>query len=127
MSDPNERQVGGDHYQSPIQHWDLVSSRDMSYLGGQITKYVARWRKKNGIQDLQKAAHFLDKLIDVSRNPIAPISIGEYLDANGDLGAEEQAIIALIATFDDTGSPELLSIAKMSLERLLLAAGGPPG
>ena len=59
----NEVQVGGDHYKSSLQHWDFVSQALCGcYLEGCITKYVSRWRKKNGKQDLQKAAHYLDKL-----------------------------------------------------------------
>jgi len=61
--DPNARQVGGTHYRAPIQHWDFVLANDIPYMEAQIIKYVMRWRKKNGIQDLEKARHFLEKLI----------------------------------------------------------------
>lgn len=60
----NDRQVGGTHYAGQMQHWDYVVANDLGYFEGQITKYITRWRKKNGMQDLQKAKHFLDKLIE---------------------------------------------------------------
>ena len=60
----NETQVAGEHYRTPIQHWDYVLANDLGYFEGQITKYVTRWRKKNGLEDLHKARHFLDKLIE---------------------------------------------------------------
>ena len=60
----NEIQVAGDHYRTPTQHWDYVIANDLGYFEGQITKYVTRWRKKNGLQDLHKARHFLEKLIE---------------------------------------------------------------
>lgn len=62
----NDRQEGGDHYKTPgkIEHWDLVIMYGWDYFQGQITKYVMRWRKKGGIQDLKKARHFLDKYIE---------------------------------------------------------------
>lgn len=60
----NDIQVAGDHYRTPIQHWDYVIANDLGYFEGQITKYVTRWRKKNGLQDLRKAQHFLNKLIE---------------------------------------------------------------
>lgn len=60
----NERQVGGNHYAGKMQHWDYVVSNSLGYFEGQITKYVTRWRKKNGLEDLHKAKHFLDKLIE---------------------------------------------------------------
>ena len=59
----NKMQVGGEHYASEYQHWDFVQDALCGlYLEGQITKYVSRWRKKNGVQDLQKALHFTNKL-----------------------------------------------------------------
>ena len=60
----NDRQVGGEHYKSGIQHWDYAISQKLGYMEGQITKYVTRWDKKNGLQDLRKAAHFLERLIE---------------------------------------------------------------
>jgi len=62
----NARQVGGEHYKNPIQHWDWVASNDLDYFQGQITKYVARWKLKNGVEDLNKALHFLEKYIELS-------------------------------------------------------------
>jgi len=62
----NDHQVGGEHYKSPIQHWDYVLANDLDYFQAQITKYVTRWKNKNGIQDLLKARHFLDKYIEVA-------------------------------------------------------------
>ena len=62
----NERQVGGDHYRtSGVQHWDLAAARHYDYFQGQITKYIDRWKTKGGLVDLQKAAHFLQKYIEV--------------------------------------------------------------
>lgn len=65
MSLANESQIGGSHYKSEYQHWDLVADTGMGYFEGQITKYVSRWRNKNGIQDLQKSLHFCLKLIEL--------------------------------------------------------------
>lgn len=67
MNSANSRQVGGEHYQSPIQHWDFVAANGLDYFQGQITKYVCRWRYKNGVQDLEKARHFLEKYIELAR------------------------------------------------------------
>lgn len=65
MSDANNTQVGGTHYAGAYQHWDLVVAAGLNYFEGQITKYVLRHRFKNGLQDLQKAAHFLQKYREV--------------------------------------------------------------
>lgn len=64
----NTYQVGGTHYQKQrIQHWDFVAANNLDYFQGQITKYVSRWRDKNGIDDLLKAQHFLEKYIEIQR------------------------------------------------------------
>jgi hypothetical protein len=69
----NKRQVGGDHYRkgrNGVQHWDLAAAQDYDYFQGQITKYVDRWKRKNGIVDLEKALHFLEKYIEVEKHKL---------------------------------------------------------
>jgi len=69
----NDRQVGGQHYRdsSPeFQHWDLMGLNNVGYFPGQITKYVTRWRKKGRLQDLEKAEHYLEKLIELTVNRV---------------------------------------------------------
>jgi hypothetical protein len=62
----NEEQVGGDHYKNKaIQPWDYIASNNLGYLEGCVIKYVSRYKEKGGIQDLQKAAHYLQKLMEV--------------------------------------------------------------
>lgn len=66
MSEANKLQVGGQHYKTGYEHWDLMIDLGYgpAYLIGQATKYVARWRKKNGIEDLKKGLHFVNKLLE---------------------------------------------------------------
>ena len=62
----NEKQVGGSHYKvAGEEHWDRVHRLGLDYFQGQITKYVERCWKKNGIEDLKKARHFIDKYIEL--------------------------------------------------------------
>ncbi|QDP61582.1 MAG: hypothetical protein Tp138OMZ00d2C19078261_43 [Prokaryotic dsDNA virus sp.] len=61
MSGTFVAQEGGDHYQAEYQHWDWVIDLNLHYLPATATKYVARWRKKNGIQDLRKAVTYIEK------------------------------------------------------------------
>ncbi len=61
----NDIQVGGDHYKDKsIQPWDYIISNNLGYLEGNIVKYVSRWKNKDGVRDLKKARHYLDKLIE---------------------------------------------------------------
>lgn len=62
----NDEQVGGEHYQKPIQPWDYITLNRLGYLEGNIIKYVTRYKEKNGLQDLYKAKHYLEKLIEVN-------------------------------------------------------------
>ena len=61
----NSHQVGGSHYSSTYQHWDLVQDIGLSYMMGCITKYVTRFNRKNGIEDLTKAIHFCEKQLEI--------------------------------------------------------------
>ena len=62
----NQHQVGGSHYaQKAIQPWDYIVTNNLGYLEGNVVKYVSRWRDKGGVDDLRKAAHYLEKLIEV--------------------------------------------------------------
>lgn len=60
----NEIQVGGTHYKTSYEHWDFVINCKLGYLEGCATKYIARWRRKDGIKDLQKAEHYILKMIE---------------------------------------------------------------
>ena len=62
----NSRQEGGIHYkQFTYQPWDVIIDWDLGYLDGNVLKYVSRWRHKSGLNDLKKARHYLDKLIEL--------------------------------------------------------------
>ena len=66
----NAKQVGGAHYAvKAIQPWDYIIANDLGYLEGNIVKYVSRWKDKGGIEDLKKAQHYLQKLIEVTEKP----------------------------------------------------------
>lgn len=62
----NDIQVAGDHYKSKsIQPWDYIASNQLGYFEGNIVKYVSRWKDKGGVNDLRKAQHYLQKLIEL--------------------------------------------------------------
>jgi hypothetical protein len=61
-----DKQVDGDHYKSmAIQPVEFIHANALGYLEGNVIKYVSRWRKKNGIADLQKAKHYVELLIEL--------------------------------------------------------------
>ena len=62
----NEKQIAGKHYVcQTIQAWDYIVSNNIGFLEGNVIKYVSRYKSKNGVEDLKKAMHYLEKLIEV--------------------------------------------------------------
>ena len=58
-------QVGGDHYKKfKIQPVEFIMQNDLSFCVGSVIKYVCRYKNKNGKQDLEKAKHYIDLLIE---------------------------------------------------------------
>jgi len=67
----NEGQVGGSHYKNKaMQPWDFIAGNNIGYLAGNVIKYVCRYKDKNGIEDLRKARHYLDKLIEIEMEDV---------------------------------------------------------
>ena len=65
MSELN-KQVGGNHYSKlAIQPVEYINKNNLSYLQGNVIKYVTRYKDKNGLQDLQKARHYIEMLIEL--------------------------------------------------------------
>lgn len=63
----NDKQVAGTHYKTSIEPWDAILSWGLGYLDGNVVKYMSRWHKKGGLDDLYKAQHYLEKLIEQQR------------------------------------------------------------
>ena len=65
MAKANDFQIGGKHYvNNDIQAWDAITAWGLGFLDGDVVKYMSRWRKKGGLEDLQKALHYLSKVIE---------------------------------------------------------------
>lgn len=81
MTNPNDTQVGGAHYKAQsIQPWDYITQNGIGYLEGNVIKYVSRWKDKGGVQDLEKARHYLDKLISIHTTPAESQSVAASPD-----------------------------------------------
>ena len=63
---PLSTQEGGNHYKDmAIQPVEYITKNKMTFIEGSIIKYISRHRAKNGKQDLEKAKHFIDLLIEM--------------------------------------------------------------
>lgn len=121
---PNDKQIGGSHYATgaAVQHWDYVmEALNGRYLEGNISKYVSRHAKKNGLEDLKKAQHYLEKLsalyaqakITAIRAPghVTPArNVGAFITSAG-LGYWESRICVALTQW--ASSFELLEIHSM--------------
>jgi hypothetical protein len=63
-----DTQVAGTHYQKAIQPWDIISEWELDFWEGNVVKYILRWKDKDGVQDLKKAKHYLEYLIERELN-----------------------------------------------------------
>ena len=69
-TDPLSVQVGGDHYKTmAIQPVEFITKNRLGYCEGSAIKYLCRHRSKNGRQDLEKARHYIDLLIQQEYTP----------------------------------------------------------
>lgn len=59
-------QISGSHYKElKIQPVEYIHANGLGYFEGNVLKYLTRWKKKNGIEDLRKARHYIDLLIEM--------------------------------------------------------------
>lgn len=60
------KQVGGDHYElQAIQPWDIIIANKLDFFAGNALKYLLRHEQKNGKEDLEKAIHYIQKMIEM--------------------------------------------------------------
>lgn len=65
-------QIGGNHYKKmKIQPMEYSMANNLDAMQHTIIKYVSRFRDKNGIEDLEKAKHTIDMLIDWEKNNVS--------------------------------------------------------
>ena len=121
----NDRQVGGEHYIKKYQHWDFVCDTGMHYLLGCATKYVTRWREKNGLEDLEKPIHYLEKAVEqcIEFPKCDKDLIMNYV---GDMRIEDAAIIINICNNEfDMATIRIAHLIAEEQERLDDLEAGP--
>ena len=64
-----KKQVGGSHYKKyKIQPLEFIIKNNIGFVEGNIIKYVLRFKEKGGVQDLLKAKHYIELLIDTTKS-----------------------------------------------------------
>ena len=60
------KQEGGGHYkQMKIQPVEYIVENNIPYCEANVIKYVSRHREKNGAQDIRKAIHYLELILQM--------------------------------------------------------------
>lgn len=66
MTEPTKREVGGSHYLSfAIQPVEFIVKNNLGFIEGNIIKYICRYEKKGGEQDLDKIIHYAQLLKEI--------------------------------------------------------------
>lgn len=61
-----EKQVSGSHYKDfPIQPVEFIHKNNIPYLEGNVIKYTCRHKSKNGKEDILKAIHYLQLILEL--------------------------------------------------------------
>ena len=77
-----DKQIGGSHYRSlKIQPSKFVIENELLFPEGNVIKYICRHRFKNGKEDLEKAVHFIEMIIERDYPTIPMTEEEEYRNA----------------------------------------------
>ena len=66
MTKATDVQVGGTHYKDmAIQPVEYIHKNELSFLEGNVVKYISRHRAKNGRKDVEKALHYCQLILQL--------------------------------------------------------------
>ena len=64
-----DKQIGGKHYKEyKIQPIEFIVTNKLDFIQGCVIKYICRFDKKNGVEDLEKIKHYCDLQIQMLQN-----------------------------------------------------------
>lgn len=113
MSTALDEQVGGSHYKDlKMQPIELIIEANLTFIQGNIVKYLSRFKHKNSVEDLRKCVHYAKLGFQfhdaVGINPSNIRYAYKYTKINCFMGLQENAIAA--AVLGDY--PQVISIVK---------------
>lgn len=135
-------QIGGSHYgkEGKYQHWDLMDDYNVSYLEGGASKYLTRFRDKNGVQDLEKAHSYIKKRLAAlqagkagsqSRKFFIPPAAMEKFFNDAELRSLDRRIMFMIFTWHNEADLKsilrYIKVLKEDYEMELSEAAEPTG
>lgn len=123
----NDIQHGGSHYKgAKLQHWDIVARNGIGYLEGCSSKYFSRWRNKNGLEDLLKGLHYIDKILEMVSDwhyrpsgVVPSHELVEFFEQNSITDVNEITVIQTLLQWEDV---EDLHVARRFAEDIIREA-----
>ena len=87
MSNPYKKQIGGSHYQNMVvQPSEFINKNRLQFAEGNAIKYICRHTYKGERQDLEKAKHYIDMIIERDYGEQGlPLPYGFTLNKNPDM------------------------------------------
>ena len=65
-----KKQIGGNHYlEMKMQPSEFINRNKLQFAEGNAIKYICRHQDKGEIQDLEKAKHYIDMIIERDYRP----------------------------------------------------------
>lgn len=62
-------QLGRSHYKDqPIQPIEYILKNKLDFLSGNVIKYISRHKFKNGSEDVKKAIHYCQMILELEYN-----------------------------------------------------------
>ena len=117
MSNPYDTQVGGNHYKDmKIQPSEFINENKLQFAEGNAIKYICRHGSKGQKQDLEKAKHYIDMIIERDY-PAEKIPEKVFLpesdeDAMDDLSEGFKVTYAVNPIDDVSGTKEIIDDLK---------------
>jgi len=117
MSNPYDTQVGGNHYKDmKIQPSEFINKNELQFAEGNAIKYICRHGSKGQKQDLEKAKHYIDMIIERDY-PAEKIPEKVFLpesdeDAMDDLSEGFKVTYAVNPIDDVSGTKEIIDDLK---------------
>lgn len=109
-----DTQVGGSHYRNMvIQPSEFIIKNNIPFAEGNIIKYVVRHRSKNGVEDLLKARHYIDMLLDAEYGVYDIGHTPEKCEFVNQDGSEVDPCVARMLNFYVNNSEEQDNLVKL--------------
>jgi hypothetical protein len=111
------------HYSGDIQPIEFITSCNFNFKLGNVIKYISRYPKKNGLEDIEKAQWYLNWQIRTHNNFYpnylnGNITYAEYFNSQ-EFNTLQKKIIVEVYNYNFSGKLEYLCNAEQLTQELM--------